>query len=182
MPSTFFPTGRVDDDRRDPAPIVLNRSPRGRVAEDRRPVRWEASSAAAQRLAAYVQLPASTTANELRDAATRALAAARPRCVFAGRSPRGCDVWALPVGGRRIGLVFGASDPEGVRTVVLILSPDKMDEAYPTGEPLPDWQLELARGTAALSALGELAAADPKGPAAAAYARISCASEADLRV
>ncbi len=112
------------------------------------------------------------------------VAAARGACVLAGRSPQGSDVYALPRGVRRIGLVLArGADRPGVKTIVCALSPAKMEVEYPTGDGEPrDWQDTHLRGLLALEALDALAdEAGPDSPAAAQRRLVRESTLAEVR-
>lgn len=178
----FFPDGLADAPTSFPRPLhkgaavprspeVLRRASGGRLAQVApsapaappalTPVaeaRWVCSQTAAERLRTYLDL----RGDDARAAAESAVEAARSLCQPCGRSPYGSEVWAIPRGLRRVGLVFavGAEAP-GERTIVTALGPDKMDVEYPVGPPR-DWRVEQWRGRAALAALDALA--DEAGP------------------
>lgn len=176
-PRIFLPEGLADDlaagrpinaFRAAPAaPVeVVVRDPKGRerpvAPQAPRPVgevAWRCSLSAATMLRDLLDLPVGDEdPRALRQAADDALASARASCTFAGRSPQGSDVWALPRGNRRIGLVLASgADLPGIRTIVCVLTPAKMDQEYPAGAPPIDWREAHLRGQYALRALELLA-------------------------
>lgn len=146
---------------------------------------WRCSLKAAEMLCRLLDLPVADgePAARIRAVADAAVAQHRASCAFAGRSPQGSDVWALPRGVRRIGLVFATgADAPGQRTIVLVLTPSKMEADYPTAAGGPtDWRLRHLRGLYALQALETLA--DEQGPdseAARHLAAVQAADEADM--
>lgn len=211
LPRLFIPDGLVDAPRAPhsppptpaptrprlrafaPLPEVSVRRPSGRV-EPARPTPpapppelvWRCSLRAAQDIARHLDLaiPPDAPPDEIRAAADAAVAAARGACVLAGRSPQGSDVYALPRGIRRIGLVMASgADRPGVKTIVCALSPSKMEVEYPTAEGEPrDWQDTHLRGLLALEALDALAdEAGPDSPAAAQRRLVRESTPAEVR-
>lgn len=181
LPSSPEVVARVDGQVR----VVRRSMPAPVPAPDGEPV-WRCSLRAAELLCRLLDLPVADDAQpaDLRAVADAAIAAARPQCVPAGRSPQGSDVWALPRGVRRVGLVFarGAELP-GQRTVVFALTPTKMEADYPAaGQGQTDWRVRHLRGLYALQALEALA--DEQGPdsdAARHLAAVQAATEEDMR-
>ena len=179
LPRMFVPEGRVDAPRSAPrpprlAPVeVLVRPAAGRPLASRTlaPVepspadlaepRWVCSLRAAQDLVRHlgIEVAPDIEPRKLRETADGIVRAARKSCALAGRSAQGSDVYALPRGIRRIGLVMASgADRPGERTIVCALSPAKMEEQYPTdqGEPR-DWEVLHHRGMLALQVLDDLA-------------------------
>jgi hypothetical protein len=179
-PRLFLPEGRVDAPRaprplrplRPALPEVLVRGAgrstvvRPAPVEELAPTTpteptWVCSLRAAQDLVRHlgIDVPPDIEPRKLRETADEIVRAARKSCVLAGRSGQGSDVYALPRGIRRIGLVMASgADRPGVRTIVCALSAAKMEEQYPTdsGEPR-DWQVLHERGMLALQVLDDLA-------------------------
>lgn len=189
-PRIFFPDGIADD-----GPLVERRGTGGRTVADAAndvPVvpappaaqAWRCSLKAALLLRDWLDGfdGAGEDPARIRAAADEAIAAVRDQCTFAGTSPHGSEVWALPRGSRRIGLVFatGAEAP-GARTIVLALSPMRMDADYPAGEH-PDHATTHLRGLLALRALDMLAdEAGPDSDAARQRALVRESTAAELK-